>query len=370
MPTRKTAAAASTSTDLEDFRAGFARIADNVNSVIHGKSDVVRMALVAIFADGHVLFEDVPGVGKSMLARALSSSMDAQTSRIQCTPDMLPGDITGSTVIDPKTMQFAYRPGPVSTNVLLVDEINRATPKTQSALLECMAERNVTVDGVTRALPKPFLVLATQNPVEQAGTFPLPEAQLDRFLLKLRMDYPDEEAEKLVIRGNLRGLEVTRIQPVTTVEEIVRMQEIAMQITLPEAIETYIVQIVKATRTDPSIMLGASPRASISLARAAQVLAAADGRGTVYPEDVRALLRPVLAHRIMLTPDAILRGETVDDVLDRVTNRVKAPLGAVSAAPVAFGKKDAGGHEQLVETVAEVAEIDQRRRGLRRKAGV
>jgi MoxR-like ATPase len=367
MATRKSAAG--TLTELEEFRAGFTRIADNVNSVIHGKGDVVKMALVAIFADGHVLFEDVPGVGKSMLARALSASMDAQTSRIQCTPDMLPGDITGSTVIDPKTMQFAYRPGPVSTNVLLVDEINRATPKTQSALLECMAERNVTVDGVTRALPKPFLVLATQNPVEQAGTFPLPEAQLDRFLLKLRMDYPDEEAEKLVIRGNLRGLEVARIKPVTTVAEIVRMQDIATQIALPEAIETYIVQIIKATRTDPSIMLGASPRASISLARAAQVLAAADGRGTIYPEDVRALLRPVLAHRIMLTPDAILRGESVDDVLDRVTNRVKAPLGAGSAAPVAFGSNGAG-KVTSTEPVDDIAEIGQRRRGIRRKAGV
>jgi MoxR-like ATPase len=309
---------------VTDFRDAFLRIAANVNTVIHGKDDVVRMALVAIFADGHVLFEDVPGVGKSMLARALSVSMGADTSRVQCTPDMLPGDITGSTVIDPKTMEFGFRPGPVFTNVLLVDEINRATPKTQSALLECMAERTVTVDGVSNRLPKPFLVLATQNPVEQAGTFPLPEAQLDRFLLKLRMDYPDEDAERLVIRGNLRGL-----------EEIVALQKLAQNVILPESVETYIVQVIKATRTEPSLLLGASPRASIALARAAQVLAAADARATVYPEDVRALLRPVLAHRIMLTPDAILRGESVDDVLDRVTNRVKAPLGA-NAAPVSL----------------------------------
>jgi MoxR-like ATPase len=200
-PRRRTRVAASPDAPdrdlgLTDFQAAFRRIADNVNAVIHGKADVVRMALVAIFADGHVLFEDVPGVGKSMLARALSVSMGAETARVQCTPDMLPGDITGSTVIDPQTMQFGFRPGPVFTNILLVDEINRATPKTQSALLECMAERTVSVDGRSNPLPRPFLVLATQNPVEQAGTFPLPEAQLDRFLLKLRMDYPDEEAEK------------------------------------------------------------------------------------------------------------------------------------------------------------------------------
>jgi MoxR-like ATPase len=319
------------------FQAAFNRIAANVNTVIHGKADVVRMALVAIFADGHVLFEDVPGVGKSMLARALSVSMGAETARVQCTPDMLPGDITGSTVIDPKTMQFGFRPGPVFTNLLLVDEINRATPKTQSALLECMAERNVTVDGRPNPLPRPFLVLATQNPVEQAGTFPLPEAQLDRFLLKLRMDYPDEAAEKLVIDGNIRGLEVTKIQPVTSVDEVLALQELAMEVTIPEAVKTYIVQVVNATRNDPSLLLGASPRASISLARAAQVLAAADGRGSVYPEDVHALLRPVLAHRIMLSSDAILRGETVEDVLDRVTNRVKAPLGATAGVTEALG---------------------------------
>jgi MoxR-like ATPase len=339
-PRRRAARTAAPSTRdlvLEDFKAAFGRIADNVNTVIHGKDDVVRMALVAMFADGHVLFEDVPGVGKSMLARALSVSMGADTSRVQCTPDMLPGDVTGSTVIDPKTMEFGFRPGPVFTNVLLVDEINRATPKTQSALLECMAERTVTVDGVSNALPKPFLVLATQNPVEQAGTFPLPEAQLDRFLLKLRMDYPDEEAEKKVIMGNIGGLQVSRIEPVSDVGEIVALQALATKVTIPDAVQTYIVQIVKATRDDPSLLLGASPRASISLARAAQVLAAADGRGTTYPEDVRSLLRPVLAHRIMLTPDAVLRGESVDDVLDRVTNRVKAPLGVEGTVTEALG---------------------------------
>src|SRR3954453_9902724 len=210
--------------DVDRFAEAFGRIARNVNTVIHGKDDVVRMALVAVFADGHVLFEDVPGVGKSMLARALSVTMGALSARVQCTPDMLPGDITGSSVIDTATMKLTFKPGPVFTNILLVDEINRATPKTQSALLECMAERNVTVDGKPNALPKPFLVLATQNPVEQAGTFPLPEAQLDRFLFRLKMGYPDENAELLVMRGNVAGLEVETLGPVTTPDEIVEMQ--------------------------------------------------------------------------------------------------------------------------------------------------
>src|SRR3954468_6102621 len=286
--------------DVTRFNKIFDRIVDNVNTVIHGKDDVVRLAMTAICAGGHVLFEDVPGVGKSMLAVALGRSMQAETSRIQCTPDMLPGDITGSSIIDTKTMSFNFKPGPVFTNILLVDEINRATPKTQSALLEAMAEHNVSVDGVTHHLPKPFLVLATQNPVEQAGTFPLPEAQLDRFLFKLRMDYPNLEAERLVMRGNLAGLEVETLSPVCTPEDLVELQKLSVQVAIPEAVETYILQIVAATREDHALLMGASPRASINLGKAARVLAAADSRTTVYPEDVKALLRPVLAHRMLL----------------------------------------------------------------------
>ncbi|MEY2425945.1 MAG: MoxR-like ATPase [Actinomycetota bacterium] len=319
--------------EVEKFQKAFQRIADNVNLVIHGKADVVRMALVAVFANGHVLFEDVPGLGKSMLARALSNTMGAATARVQCTPDMLPGDITGSSIIDMKTMDLKFKPGPVFTNILLVDEINRATPKTQSALLECMAERTVSVDGKSNALPSPFLVLATQNPVEQAGTFPLPEAQLDRFLFRLKMGYPDEDAELKVMRGNAAGLEVDDISAVTSAKEIVAMQKVVTGVVIPEAVERYILQIVASTRTDPSILLGASPRASITLSKAAKVMAASDGRWTVYPEDVRALLGPVLAHRIMLSPEAVLRGEGVEDVLERVTNRVKAPLGVNNDPP-------------------------------------
>ncbi len=320
--------------DLRRFNRNFERIVENVNTVIHGKDDVVRLSMVAICAGGHILFEDVPGVGKSMLARALAQSMHAEVSRVQCTPDMLPGDITGSSIIDTKTMQFAFRPGPVFTNVLLVDEVNRATPKTQSALLEAMAERRVTTDGVTRDLPKPFFALATQNPVELAGTFPLPEAQLDRFLFKLSIGYPDHEAERSVIRGNAKSLEVDRLEPVLDCAEIVAMTDIAGDVAMSSAVEDYIIELVQATRDDPaSLTLGAGPRASIALSKAAKVLAAADNRDTVYAEDVRALLTPVLNHRLMLTPDAVLRGDTAELALERVVARVKPPLGVAAAAP-------------------------------------
>jgi MoxR-like ATPase len=318
--------------DVKKFKGLFDKLATNVNSVIHGKSDVVHLSLVAICANGHVLFEDVPGVGKSMLARALGASMRADVNRIQCTPDMLPGDITGSSVIDTskRQMDFKFRPGPVFANILLVDEINRATPKTQSALLEAMAERNVTVDGFSHPLPDPFLTLATQNPVEQAGTFPLPEAQLDRFLFRLTMGYPDLEAERLVLRGNARGLEVETLEPVCTTKDVLMMVELAAQVEISEPVETYILEIVQATRKDPALLMAASPRASIALAKASKALAAADGREQVYPEDVRALLNPVLNHRTLLTPDAMLRGETVDDVLDRAISKIKPPMGLVA----------------------------------------
>src|SRR5579884_3266236 len=320
--------------DLKRFNQIFNKIVGNVNTVIHGKDDVVRLSMTAICAGGHILFEDVPGVGKSMLAVALGRSMDAQTSRVQCTPDMLPGDITGSSIIDTKTMSFNFRPGPAFTNVLLVDEINRATPKTQSALLEAMAEKAVTVDGKTYPLPKPFLVLATQNPVELAGTFPLPEAQLDRFLFKLTMGYPDYEAERLVMRGNAVSLEVDKIEPVISTDDILEMVDLASQVDLSSAVESYILDITHATRADPALALGAGPRASIALGKASRVMAASDGRDTVYPEDVKALLRPVLGHRIMMTPDAVLRGETVDQVLERIVTRIKPPLGIGGSRPV------------------------------------
>jgi MoxR-like ATPase len=336
--------------DVKRFNKLFDKVADNVNSVIHGKDDVVRLSLVAICSGGHILFEDVPGTGKTVLARAIAQSLRADISRIQCTPDMLPGDITGSTIIDTRTMKFSFRPGPVFANVLLVDEINRATPKTQSALLEAMMERAVTIDGTTHALPDPFFVLATQNPVELAGTFPLPEAQLDRFLFRLSIGYPDAEAERLVVRGNRLTLEVEGLEPVAGPAEVREMIKLASQVDLPTAVETYIIDITQTTRGDPALTLGAGPRASIFLAKASRVMAAADGRDKVYPEDVKALLVPTMGHRMMLTPDAVLRGETIEAVLDRVVSRVKVPLGVGDggAPPRKEAVQDNGGVRRRV----------------------
>ena len=329
--------------NASQFKKHFDKIADNVNSVIHGKDDVVRLALVAAVANGHVLFEDVPGVGKSMLARALGTSMGCSTNRIQCTPDMLPGDITGSSVIDQSggRMKFVFKPGPVFTNILLVDEINRSTPKTQSALLEAMAERQVTAEGVTHPLPAPFLCLATQNPIENAGTFPLPEAQLDRFLFKLSIGYPDLEAERLVARGNALTLEVDNIDAVSSPAEIIEMQRMASEVTISTAVETYILEIVHATRQDKALLMAASPRATIALFKASKALAAADGRTSVYPEDVKALLNPILAHRTLLSPEALLRGDSVSDVLERTAGRIKPPMVSAVAPDAAPARRRA-----------------------------
>lgn len=316
------------SINAKSFKKYFDGIATNIESVIKGKSDVVRLALVAIMCEGHILFEDVPGTGKSMLARALAESMNASVKRVQCTPDMLPADITGSSILDQKRGVFEFQRGPVFSNVLLADEINRATPKTQSALLEAMAERAVSADGVTHALPRPFFVIATQNPVEQAGTFPLPEAQLDRFLFKISMGYMNRESEFEVMFDNAIQLSIDDIASVTDTEEITNMISYAATINVAKEVGYYIVDLVQATRDDPSLTLGASPRASIAILRASRALAASDGREDVFPDDVRTVLRPVLAHRIFLNPDAVLRGETEDDVLERVVNRIKPPSGS------------------------------------------
>ena len=327
--TRTARTPASAPTDAKAFKRTFDEIRANVETVVKGKTDVVTLSLVAVLAEGHVLFEDVPGTGKSMLARALAQSVDAQTARIQCTPDMLPGDITGSSIFDQKQQTFVFQFGPVFTNVLLADEVNRATPKTQSALLEAMAERRVSADGVTYDLPRPFLVLATQNPVEQAGTFPLPEAQLDRFLFKLSMGYMTAAAEVEVMLANSVSLAIDTLGPVVdtaTVTEMIRYA--ATTVDAPAEVCEYIVALVDATRHDPALALGASPRASIALLKAARVLAASDGRVDVYPDDVRAVVEAVLAHRVLMNPDFVLRGETVSGVLERITTAVKAPMKA------------------------------------------
>jgi MoxR-like ATPase len=312
--------------DAKTFKRNFDQIVDNIETVIKGKTDVVRLAMVAIICEGHILFEDVPGTGKSMLARAIAESINATSSRVQCTPDMLPGDITGSSILDQRKGEFEFRPGPIFANILLSDEINRATPKTQSALLEAMAERRVSADGVTYDLPRPFLVLATQNPIEQAGTFPLPEAQLDRFLFKLSMGYMDRGSEYQVMFDNEKKLSIEDITAVTDTKTVQGMIEYATGIDVADEVGYYIVDLVQQSREDPACALGGSPRASINLLRAARVLAASDGREHVYPDDVRAVLRPIMAHRVILNPEAILRGETVDAVLERVTGTVKPPV--------------------------------------------
>jgi MoxR-like ATPase len=312
--------------DTATFKANFEAVVANIETVIKGKSDVVRMAMVAILCEGHILFEDVPGTGKTMLARAIAQSINATSSRIQCTPDMLPGDITGSSILDQKKGSFEFRPGPVFTNVLLSDEINRATPKTQSALLEAMAERRVSADGEVYDLPRPFLVLATQNPIELAGTFPLPEAQLDRFLFKLSMGYMARENEFEVMFDNSVQLSIEDLGAVIDTEAVQAMIAHAATVEISPEVGYYIVDLVHASRRDPAAAMGGSPRASIALLRASRCLAASDGRDHVYPDDVRTVLRPVMAHRIVLNPDAVLRGDTVDAVLERMTSAVKPPL--------------------------------------------
>jgi MoxR-like ATPase len=312
--------------DAERFVRRFNDITDNVEKVIKGKREIIRLALVALFAEGHVLFEDVPGVGKSMLARAIGKSIEAQVGRIQCTPDMLPGDITGSAVLDQTNMRFVFQAGPVFANILLVDEVNRATPKTQSALLEAMAERTVTVDGISHPLPRPFLALATQNPIELAGTFPLPEAQLDRFVFKLSIGYPEGDAEMDVLRTNGRHHAIDTLTPVVEREEVLAMIEWASGVTVSDGVLRYITDLVQSTRKDPSLQLGAGPRASLALLWTSRVLAAVQGREDVYPDDVKSVLHAVMVHRLILSPEASLRGETEEKVMERALARVKAPL--------------------------------------------
>ena len=340
MPTTRTRASqrglagdgATDAVDAAKFKSSFDAILSNIETVIKGKTDVVRLALVAMMCEGHVLFEDLPGTGKSVLARAMAQSMEAGTSRIQCTPDMLPGDITGSSIYDQRTSEFEFRPGPVFTNVLLADEVNRATPKTQSALLEAMAERRVSADGTTYDLPRPFLVLATQNPVEQAGTFPLPEAQLDRFLFKLSMGYLTRDAELEVMFDNSIKLPIDDLGPVVKPEAVIDMIAYASTIDVSPEVGLYIVDLIQATRTDAAVAVGGSPRASIALLKASRALAASDGRQQVLPDDVRVVLGPVLVHRMILNPDAMLRGETSESVLERIVGQVKPPLVAPERA--------------------------------------
>ena len=324
--TAETAERAAPGLTAAKFQEAFEHIVSNIEKVIKGKDRPIRLVLTAILAEGHILLEDLPGTGKTMLARAIAQTIEAETSRIQCTPDLLPSDITGSSVIDMNTREFRFSPGPVFTNILLADEVNRATPKTQSALLEAMQERRVSVDGVTHRLPKPFMLLATQNPIELAGTFPLPEAQLDRFLFKISLGYPDAAAEIEVLDSNSVALAIESLQSVCSINDVLMLQEWPKGVQVSQQIKQYIVDITQATRTEPSLQLPASPRASLALLFASRVVAASQGREDVLPDDVQTVLQPTLAHRIALTPDAELRDDTIEKVIERITSRVKPPL--------------------------------------------
>ncbi len=307
------------------------RLSDNVERVILGKHDEVQRLLVALLCQGHVLLEDVPGVGKTVLAKAVARSLGCSFRRIQCTPDMLPSDITGVSVFSQKTGEFEYRAGPVVAQVVLADEVNRATPKTQAALLEAMEERQVTVDGQTVPLPEPFLVLATQNPIEYEGTFPLPEAQLDRFFLRLKLGYPSPEDEMRILEEQRQGHPLAALGQVAAAGEILLGQKAVQGVYVDELIKRYIIDLVRATREHPEVYLGASPRGSLSLYRASQALAAISGRDYVLPDDVKRMAVDVLAHRVIVNPSARIRGLNTDALIDELLGRLPVPGAAARA---------------------------------------
>jgi len=300
-------------------------VQEQVGRVVVGKADQTRLLIIALLADGHVLLDDVPGVAKTLVVRALSAALGLTFSRIQCTPDLLPGDVTGSLVFDQKLGVFEFRPGPLFANVVLADEINRATPRTQSAFLEAMEERGVTVDGVTHALKRPFVMLATQNPVELKGTFPLPEAQVDRFLLSLRMGYPSADDEALMLERFRAADPLAAVQPVVGPEDVLAVREVVRSVHVSGDVARYVVALTRATRESELVRLGASPRASLALQRAAQAVAALDGRDYVVPDDVQGVAAPVLAHRLLLARDAVVEGRTAEAVVGEVVRAVPVP---------------------------------------------
>ena len=310
---------------MVDIAVTAEKIISNVERVIVGKRREIALALVAYFCEGHVLLEDVPGVAKTMLARALAQSIGGTFKRVQCTPDLLPTDVTGASIFNQKTTEFEFRPGPVFAHIVLADEVNRATPRTQSALLEAMAERQVSVDGMTYELPRPFLIIATQNPVDHEGTFPLPEAQLDRFLVRLSLGYPSEEEEMMILdRLQLRH-PIEDLAPVVSTDEVAACQADIREVHVGEKVRAYVTRIVRQTREHDDILLGGSPRASIALHRASQALAAIRGHSFVLPDHVKQVVPAVLTHRINLRPESRLRRITAASVLDEIINREEVP---------------------------------------------
>jgi len=312
--------------EIEQIETINKKILENIEKVIVGKSSIIQLAVIGLLSQGHCLIEDVPGVGKTMLARSLAKSVDLVFKRIQFTPDMLPSDITGITFYNQKDQVFEYRPGPVFTQILLADEINRATPKTQSALLEAMEEKQITVDGVTHILPQPFMVLATQNSIEYEGTFPLPEAQIDRFMLKIHIGYPGGRDEMEIL--NMQKIEhpIENLNPVVSSEELVNIQKMIRHVDVSDQVRKYIVEIVSATRNHEDIYLGVSPRGSLGLFRTAQTRASIQGRDYVTPDDIKAMLIPVFAHRIIINPSGRIKKISAEQLLMEILAAIPIPV--------------------------------------------
>jgi MoxR-like ATPase len=314
-----------TGSSLDDLVRSAHRVATAVESVIEGKSEAVRLALTVLLAEGHVLIEDVPGVGKTMLAKALARSTDCSVRRIQFTPDLLPSDITGVSAYNQERREFEFKPGPVFANIVVGDEINRASPKTQSALLECMEERQVTVDGTTYPLAPPFMVIATQNPIEMEGTYPLPEAQRDRFTARISMGYPSEESELAMLDAHGSSSPLEALEPVARAEDMRELIAAVRKVHVADVLKQYVIKLVTATRSAPELRLGASPRATLHLLRASRARAALDGRDFVIPDDVQALALPVLAHRLLPSAEALVARQLPEQVLAAIVGQVPLP---------------------------------------------
>ena len=324
---------------MSDVQSFSERVISNIEKVIVGKRQTVEISVVGLLCQGHLLIEDVPGVGKTMLARSLARSLGCSFSRIQFTPDMLPSDVTGVSIFNQESHEFEFRPGPVMAQIVLSDEINRATPKTQAALLEAMEERQVTVDGVTRALPSPFMVLATQNPIEYEGTFPLPEAQVDRFLLRLRLGYPSASNEVLVLERQQFRHPFETLEQVVSAEELEQVQSAIKEVYVSPALKRYIVELSRQTREHSEVYLGASPRGSLALYRSSQARAAMDGREFVLPDDIKALAGPTLAHRVILGPGARLRDLSAEQIVSEILGGVPVPGGDPTAGMDGTGEE-------------------------------
>jgi len=310
---------------VEDAAAVCSRIADNVERVIVGKREAVERSLVAMIARGHVLLEDVPGVGKTMLARSLAASIGGDFRRVQFTPDLLPTDVTGVSIFNQRAGEFSFRPGPVFANIVLADEINRASPRTQSSLLEAMEERQVTVDGVTHELPRPFMVIATENPIEYEGVYPLPESQLDRFLLRFSIGYPERNEEKQIVREQLEGHPVEMLEPVASSAEVARAQRVVARCHVAEEVYDYVLDLIEGTRGSDQLYLGAGPRGSLALVRCAQALATLDGREFVGPDDIKSVAVEALAHRLIPRPEARVSGVTGTQVVEGLLQSTPVP---------------------------------------------